>query len=908
MLQPSFKYNARRWSWLVVLLLVLGQFGLAVSPAEALVAPTSTVTGTYTNPLPVNIPGDGQVESCADPSLIHSQQPGDSAWYMYCTSDPLNGADRNANGDFNFHSTPILKSFDLVHWTYLGDAFKSRPVWAADNSGIWAPDIHYFNGLYYLYVTIPDTKAPLSGASAIGVATSNSPTGPWTFTDSPVVEPNGQWTFDPAILEANGKRYIYYGSYFGGIRARELTADGLHSLPATTTQITIPNRYEGAYVVKHEGYYYLFGSATNCCNGPLTGYSIFAGRSANPLGPFVDREGVSLLDSRVGGTPVISMNGNRWVGPGHNAVFQDFGGQDWVVYHAVDRYDPYFTGATGFTKRPVLLDPLDWVNGWPTVRGGLWASDTPQPAPAAQPGQKSAYIPKSPPQDGPASPVTSLSDEFNGTSLSSQWSWVRQPAPGTYGLEDGTFRFDTQQAELYVNDNTASVLTEPTPQGNYVVETRFKFNVPVGDCCHNFAQAGLIIYGDDDNYIKLTYTSIFETRQTEFAKEASSVPPGYPRYGNTVVGPPGEWTYLRIVKRNQAGEEYYTAYTSQDGQSWVRGGTWTHKLGSKARIGLISMNLAGFKANFDYVRVSRLKETPSEAVCSRPALGQLSQYSLLGGSQAGGEGLANLVDNYNWTFWRWTGTPKEVAVQVDLGEARTVSAIKLFTQSPSKAPNTDFQYSQDGKQWYALPGLNDVNAGASYGSQTYPVEDVTARYFRIVLDNNTYQYDLGYFSDLQLCTRAAIGQPTGPLGQPVSERLPIVGATASAGQAETVLDNLPWTSWVVSGKPSQASLKLDLGQTQMVTSVVYFATYSATARHTTIEYSTDGTTWQVLPGASNINTGGYGPTPAYGNNTIGPFGAVAARYIRLRLDNPEGDWALGGYGDIQILGYSPTSV
>ena len=150
-------------------------------------------------------------------------------------------------------------------------------------------------------------------------------------------------------------------------------------------------------IVQHDGYWYLFASATNCCNGPLTGYSVFAGRSENILGPYVDRDGNSFLAGRVGGTPVISMNGNRWVGPGHNSVFQDFSGQWWTVYHAVDQNDPYFAGATGFTKRPVLLDALDWVNGWPTVRGGLWASDTKQPVPAAQPGTQTKYKMKSPP-------------------------------------------------------------------------------------------------------------------------------------------------------------------------------------------------------------------------------------------------------------------------------------------------------------------------------------------------------------------------------------------------------------------------------------------------------------------------------------------------------------------------------
>ncbi|HEU5100483.1 MAG TPA: family 43 glycosylhydrolase, partial [Roseiflexaceae bacterium] len=358
--------------------------------------------------------------------------------------------------------------------------------------------------------------------------------------------------------------------------------------------------------IKRGSYYYLFGSATNCCNGPLTGYSVFAGRSSEPLGPFEDKEGVSLLAGRVGGTPVISMNGNRWVGPGHNAVLTDFEGQDWFLYHAVDQNDPYFAGAVGFTKRPVLLDALDWVDGWPTVRGGQWASDTPQPAPAAQPGQTSDYTLQQPQPDILDDKIGFASDEFNSQVLHPRWSWVRQPAAGTYGFGQGAFRFDTQATDLFVDSNNASVLTEAAPQGEYMVETRVKLNLPPEDCCYNYVQAGLVIYGDDDNFIKLVHVSIWETRQTEFAKELSPVPAGYPRYGNSVVGPPSEWTWLRIVKRNIGGQEHYRAYTSIDGTNWVRGGVWTHILGDSARIGLVSMGGSGFVANFDYVRVYKL--------------------------------------------------------------------------------------------------------------------------------------------------------------------------------------------------------------------------------------------------------------------------------------------------------------
>ena len=570
--------------------------------------------GKYTNPLPVQIAGDGLVESCADPTIIQGQTASDTNWYMYCTTDPLNGNDKTGNS-FNFHLIPMLRSSDLVNWTYQGDAFLARPGWVADDAGLWAPEIQFFNGQYYLYYTASWTDLP-GGGSAIGVATSSTPLGPWIDSGTPVVEPHApeccpadkRWVFDPDVVQDDGgQRYIFYGSYFGGISVRTLSADGLHSNPASQTQVTIANRYEGTEIVRHDGYWYLFASATDCCRGPLTGYGVFAGRSQNILGPYVDRDGNSLLQGRVGGTPVISMNGNRWVGTGHNSVFRDHSGQWWTVYHAIDRNDPYFAGAVGFTKRPVLMDALDWVDGWPTVRGGLWASDKAQPAPAAQPGTQTNYEPKLFQPDQPAALLPSLSDEFNG-SLGTQWSWVRPPASDVYSVSTETLDFNTQAADLFEGSNNASILTEPAPNGNYLVETRVKLNLPAEGCCFNFVQAGLVIYGNDDNYVKLVHVSIWETRQTEFAKELAPVPAGYPRYGNTVVGAPGEWTYLRIVKRTSSGAQLYTAYTSTDGLHWVRGGTWTHQLGSNVRIGLVSMGGPGFTANFDYVHMYELAE------------------------------------------------------------------------------------------------------------------------------------------------------------------------------------------------------------------------------------------------------------------------------------------------------------
>ncbi len=169
-----------------------------------------------------------------------------------------------------------------------------------------------------------------------------------------------------------------------------------------------------------------------------------------------------------------------------------------------------------------------------------------------------------------------------------------------------TFQFDTQPADLFVDSNNASVLLRDLPSGNWVVETRVRLNLPAEGCCFNYVQAGMVVYEDDDNFLKLAHVSIWETRQTEWAKELAPVPDGYPRYGNTVVTAPDEWTYFRIARWERGGQVLYQAYVSRDGTSWNRGGVWTHDLDDPS-IGLVAMGGSGFTADFDYVRIHRLQ-------------------------------------------------------------------------------------------------------------------------------------------------------------------------------------------------------------------------------------------------------------------------------------------------------------
>jgi len=558
--------------------------------------------GSYQNPLRIATPDGVQLESCPDPSIIRGQQPGDNSFYLYCTSEMFTDNSR-------VHWMAISKSQDLVNWTYVGDVFANKPSFVAPDGHLWAPDIEFFNGKYYLYYAVSNTKAL---GAAIFVATSDSPTGPWMIHATPVVEPEPvpgrgmRSTIDPAIVTDGDQRYIFYGSFNGGISTRTLSSDGLTSDRVSQVQIALPDRYEAAYVIKRNGYFYLMVSAGACCDGALSGYGVFVARSPNALGPYIDKEGNSLLESRIGGTPVLAMNGNRWVGPGHNAVVTDSAGADWMIYHAIDVNKPYF--ANSWTRRPAMIDRLDWIDGWPAVRSGAGPSDSAQTAPSLEAAPSSDPVaPTAVPIPTPGVLVDSLSDEFDGASLSPRWAWIRPPASNTFGLTEGTLRFDSQRGDIYQGQHSASLLTEAAPSGDFMVEVKLSSNVPLSGA-FNFAQGGVVIYKNDSSYIKLVSVAINDTRQIEFAKQY--VPARSPQYGSTFLASPADTTYLRIVRHTQidSAQELYSAYSSHDGTNWEAGGTWTHSLGGGARIGLVSMGRAGFSYYFDYVRVYTLSQ------------------------------------------------------------------------------------------------------------------------------------------------------------------------------------------------------------------------------------------------------------------------------------------------------------
>ena len=86
-------------------------------------------------------------------------------------------------------------------------ALKDIP-WASKQ--LWAPDAAYANGTYYLYFPAKDRR----GVFRIGVATSQSPAGPFKADPEPIP---GSFSIDPcAFADTDGSHYLYFGGIWGG--------------------------------------------------------------------------------------------------------------------------------------------------------------------------------------------------------------------------------------------------------------------------------------------------------------------------------------------------------------------------------------------------------------------------------------------------------------------------------------------------------------------------------------------------------------------------------------------------------------------------------------------------------------------------------------------------------------------
>jgi arabinan endo-1,5-alpha-L-arabinosidase len=303
-----------------------------------------------------------------DPVVGALELSGDLATHDSCVIE--------AEGRFTlFHTGPgigVKVSDDLHFWEEESEsALPENPGWIADlvpdATDLWAPDVSFAGGQYHLYYAASTFG---SGRSCIGHATTDSLTMPIQWVDQGAIicsdvggEDVDDWdAIDPSTLtDTDGTRWMVFGSFGSGIKLMQLDANGarlddtLHALAARPPENPA---IQAPFLLYREPYYYLFVSFDFCCQGVSSTYNIRVGRASDVLGPYVDRNGVSMLEG--GGTLLLEGN-ERWRGVGANTILST-AGRDYNVYHS---YDANAAGAATLRISEVAWDS----EGWPELGG-----------------------------------------------------------------------------------------------------------------------------------------------------------------------------------------------------------------------------------------------------------------------------------------------------------------------------------------------------------------------------------------------------------------------------------------------------------------------------------------------------------------------------------------------------------
>ncbi|HEX5198715.1 arabinan endo-1,5-alpha-L-arabinosidase [Paractinoplanes rhizophilus] len=255
----------------------------------------------------------------------------------------------------------LKTSTDRTAFREAGQAFPGGASWTtsytAGSRNLWAPDISYHNGKYFMYYSASTFG---SNHSAIFLATSTSgASGSWS-NQGLVIESRTSDNFnaiDPNLfVDPSGRWWLSFGSFWSGIKQVQLNATTGKRLDGTIRSLAGRGggAIEAPFLFRHGSYYYLFVSFDLCCRGAGSTYRIMVGRSTSPTGPFVDKNGIAMTSG--GGSEILAGHGSIH-GPGGQSVFTDVDA-DVLVYH--------YYADNGAARLGINLLAYDSA-GWPYV-------------------------------------------------------------------------------------------------------------------------------------------------------------------------------------------------------------------------------------------------------------------------------------------------------------------------------------------------------------------------------------------------------------------------------------------------------------------------------------------------------------------------------------------------------------
>jgi hypothetical protein len=274
-----------------------------------------------------------------------------SEYYAYTTASDV-------------RNIPVLASSDLEHWQLVGDALATLPLWSTWGR-TWAPGVVALAGRYVMYYA---TEVAATGEQCISIATSTTPTGPFTDSSSApfVCQSDLGGSIDPQpFVDTDGTPFLYWKSNDGhlstpsSIWAAELAPDGSSLASGAVTVLGQDQAWESTVespaMVDTGGAYVLFYS------GGLwdsAGYGVGYADCSGPLGPCVKPRG----------SPVLHSDRNR-LGPGGESLVQDPSGNWWMAYHAWAGPASDYSYADG-DVRSLWVAPVTFADGTPTIAAG----------------------------------------------------------------------------------------------------------------------------------------------------------------------------------------------------------------------------------------------------------------------------------------------------------------------------------------------------------------------------------------------------------------------------------------------------------------------------------------------------------------------------------------------------------